>query len=279
STKQCPECITVPAPTNLVVCPCKMSDDPVDYASGLEVLETADLQFGNARGSLSLIRSYRTLNANQGAFGIGSGHNYSYYLDSISPQTANLINLFFPNGSSLPFTRSTGSQLVNNNVPTLAGTVMTTNPDSTTDLRWKDGTVYHFVAKVAPGRSGSFLTSITDPNGNATTITLGTGNPVAIAQVADSIGRTLKFSYDSSNRITSVVDPIGRTLYYTYNGQGTLASVTDPEGGITQYEYDGQNRVTKITDARKIVTVQNVYDANGRVIQQTQADGGITSIA
>jgi len=51
--------------------------------------------------------------------------------------------------------------------------------------------------------------------------------------------------------------------------------VTDPEGGVTLHEYDAQNRLLETTDPRGIVVSRNTFDANGRVIEQMQADGGI----
>ena len=88
------------------------------------------------------------------------------------------------------------------------------------------------------------------------------------------MGRKLLLTYDGNDRITSIVDSIGRTVRYTYNTQGTLQTVTDPESGITRYDYDPQNRLTRVTDARGVIVAQNTYDANGRVIEQVQADGG-----
>ena len=82
-------------------------------------------------------------------------------------------------------------------------------------------------------------------------------------------------SYDGADRVTSIVDPIGRSVLYTYNTLGTLETVTDPEGGVTQYAYEAADRLSQITNARGVVVVQNTYDANGRIIQQAQADTGV----
>src|SRR5207249_2173448 len=65
-----------------------------------------------------------------------------------------------------------------------------------------------------------------------------------------------------------------RTVQYAYNVQGTLASVTKPDNTTTQYSYDAQNRLLTVTDARGVAIAANTYDANGRVIEQSQADGG-----
>jgi len=49
--------------------------------------------------------------------------------------------------------------------------------------------------------------------------------------------------------------------------------------GVTQYTYDYNNQMLTITDARGVTYINNQYDPNGRVIQQTLADGGIWRLA
>ena len=47
-------------------------------------------------------------------------------------------------------------------------------------------------------------------------------------------------------------------------------------GGITQYTYDASHRLITITDPRSITYLSNEYSpGSGRVLKQTQADGGI----
>jgi RHS repeat-associated protein len=128
----------------------------------------------------------------------------------------------------------------------------------------------------------AFLSSITDRNGNTITLVVtvvpGLAQQFLVTQVIDTVGRALTLSYDSSNRITKITDPIGRTVQYSYNSLGMLATMTDPAGGLTSYGYTNpQNSLslTQITDPRNVVVMQDTYDANGRVIQQVQADGGI----
>src|SRR5439155_991643 len=72
-----------------------------------------------------------------------------------------------------------------------------------------------------------------------------------------------------------VTDPMSRTARYTYDIQGRLDSVTDPAGGVTRYAFDAVHRIIGITDARGITYLTNEYDAENRVVRQTQADGGV----
>lgn len=254
--------------------------NPIDISSGAEIIREIDIQLQGSRGSIFMERVYRTLSSGQpGPFGIGTNHNYGYQLNTLFPATDATFNLVMPDGNQFPFVRQPDGTLINTTIPSLRGAVMTNFRDGTIQLRWKDGTVYQF-APIGPLVFNlPILVSITDPNLNMMTLSRNISSPSQITGITDPVGRQLLLAYDSSNRIISIVDPIGRTVRYTYNAQGTLETITDPEGGVTRYGYDSQNRLTQITDSRGIITVQNVYDVNGRVVDQTQADGGHMSFS
>jgi len=254
--------------------------DPVDPASGLFVFTKTDIAISGALGKLAVVRNYRPASGAPGPFGIGTNHNFGYELD-VSPVvrgTGAFVNLVMPDGNQFPFSQQGTSTFVNSTITTFAGAVITSSGTGVYNLRWKDGTVFNFQIS-NQGALLAFLNSITDVNGNTTTLVRNPSQPVQIAQIIDSAGRALNFSYDSFNRILSITDPIGRKVQYTYNAQGTLATATDPAGNISNYSYNTQNQMTSVTDGRGIVFLQNTYDANGRVTQQVAADGGITTFA
>ena len=95
-----------------------------------------------------------------------------------------------------------------------------------------------------------------------------------LTQITSPNGRSISLTYDALNRITSATDNAGRTVSYSYDSGGRLQTVTDVNGGITTFAYDANDLMTSITDARNITYLTNQYDSFGRVIQQTQADGG-----
>jgi RHS repeat-associated protein len=253
--------------------------DPVDMSSGIQTLSNTDIAIAGSRGSIALVRTYRSMTTRSGAFGIGGNHNFNYGLDTAFPNLAASINLIMPDGNRFQFTYRACPQniqvgsvyvcptgMTNLNIPALAGAVLS----PTGDLRWKNGTVWHFVP--ISFQLGSLLGSITDPNGNITTIARdASGN---ITSITDPVGRTITFSIDAANRVTSITDLTGRTARYTYNAQGSLATFTDVSGGVTQYTYDANNNLLQLTDPRGIVQIRNTLDANGRVIRQVRSDGG-----
>ncbi|MGO9272426.1 MAG: RHS repeat-associated core domain-containing protein [Terriglobia bacterium] len=260
-------------------CPCSTpapstSGDPIDIGSGLVVRRSTDIAVKGPRGSISIVRTYRTMSGNPGPFGIGTGFNYGYQLDTLNYfRGGGVIQFATPDGNQFPFNLQSNGSLINTTVPSLVGAVMAPASGGY-NLRWKNGTVWQFQS-VGPGIA--FLTSVTDSNGNVISIAV---NPAVLGQVTrvtDPVGRSLTLNYDSFNRVTSIVDPIGRTVQYAYNSQGTLASVTDPAGGVSTFTYDPQNNqeLTKVTDARGVVVAQNTYDSYGRLIQQVAADGGV----
>ena len=273
-TNPSPPCQCPPGAT--CFCPVKAGSHSVDVSSGIDVINATDIAISGPRGSISIVRTFRTLSSNPGPFGIGSGFNYGYQLGTVNfVRGGGLITLVMPDGNQFPFNLQQNGTFVNTTVPTLRGAVLTVNSgDTVYSLRWKDGTVFQFQTTSLGGLE-PVLTSITDPNGNAITLTFNPSEPSQINQIIDPVGRSLNLSYDASNRVTLITDPIGRTVQYAYNSAGYLATVTDPNAGVTTYSYDNQNNLISVKDPRGVVTEQNTYDANGRVIQQVQADGGI----
>ena len=253
--------------------------DPVDIGSGLVTYTVTDVQIGGRRGGLGVNRVYRTQTANVGPFGIGTSHNYGYQLNTFPLQQGqSLVDLVMPDGNQYAMNKAPDGTFTNSTIPILRGAVLSGSIASGAfNLRWVDGTTFGFQLFASLGSRAAYLSSITDLNGNKTIVALNSSQPLQIQQVSDPVGRSLTFTYDSSNRITQILDPIGRKVTYTYNSAGTLASVTNQAGGITSYTYDASNNLATVTDPRGVVVEQNTYNSgfDGRVTQQIQADGGV----
>ncbi len=251
--------------------------EPVDLGTGLFVYRKTDL-FLNDVIPVALTRTYRPADDASRPFGIGTTFPYAIFL--WSAQQYQQADLVLPDGGRVHYIRvSPGlafedAIFESTDTPTIFyGSRFSYNMAGLGwDLKLKNGTIYRF-GDVSP------LQYIQDRYGNRITLTWsdrtgpgntsGTGN---ILQVTSPNGRWIKFTYDSSNRITQAQDILGRTVTYTYNTAGQLSTVTDPKGGVTTYTYDANNNMTTIRDARQIVYLTNEYDANHRVIRQTQAD-------
>lgn len=243
--------------------------DPVDLGTGLFVLEKTDLLLPDLL-PLALTRTYRPEDPNPRPFGIGMTHRYQTFLvgDTTNYSYAQLI---LPDGGRVHYTRISAGTGYSDAV---FEHTATPGRFYRSQIRWngngwnltlKDGMVYVF-GNNAP------LQSIRDRYGNQIMITRTGGQTGNITRITSPNGRWIDFTYDAGNRITEAKDSIGRVVAYTYDAGGRLWRVTDPMGGITEYTYDASHRMLTIKDARGIVFLTNVYDANGRVIKQTQAD-------
>ena len=272
-----------PAPPAGPVPVVSTAGDPVDLSSGIVAYTAHDIHIRGGRGSVGILRTYRTLSANSGPFGVGTSHNFSYVLNTLAfiTNTSPIISMSIPNGNQFVFTQTPSGTFVNTTVPSLRGATLTVSgslPLILCTLRYANGNQYVFTS-FTPG--SAYLTSIVDVKGNTTTIARNSSQAAQVLTVADAVGRTLTFAYDNSNRVIQITDPIGRAVRYTYNQtQNTLASVTDANGGITQYAYDALDNVISVTDARGVVVEQNTYQTfDGRVSQQSLADGGTYQFA
>ncbi|MGH7392720.1 MAG: RHS repeat-associated core domain-containing protein, partial [Candidatus Rokuibacteriota bacterium] len=219
-------------------------------------------------------------------FGWGGDLPYQWYLvgDHINFTYADLVR---EDGSKLRYTRispGTGhadAVMEHTTTPTMFNkSRLTWNVTRAGwDVTLRDGTVYEFLGYA--NWPGSRLIGIRDRWGNRLTITrnyFSVYTTHQILRISTPHGRWVEFSYHPTitDLVTQVRDHAGRTVNYTYDAQGNLLTVTDPAGGVTEYTYDQPTmwgRMITLKDARGLVFLTNEYDAAGRVVRQTQADG------
>jgi RHS repeat-associated protein len=249
--------------------------DPVDLQTGLFVYKKTDMVVSDVL-PISVNRTYTQNDPNSYSFGIGAESMYDMRLASTN--LYNTVDLVLPDGGDVHFTRTSPGASYTDAVfkaVTVPGTYYGATlawddswPGGGWDLRLRDGTTY-IMGNVAP------LQAIRDRYGNTEILTRSNGQNGNITQITSPNGRWVKFTYDSSNRITKAEDNGGRTSTYSYDPTGRLQTATDPAGRITSYTYDGSGNLATVTDGRGITYVTTHYDANGRVDQQTEGDGGV----
>jgi RHS repeat-associated protein len=240
--------------------------DPVELKTGALVLTKTDLVLPG-RVPLVVTRTYRAGVGSVGPFGIGTSWDYDRFLIPPPNGSADFLQLLLAGDYFIPFARQSDGSFQNSQDPTYRGARVTLEPGLRV-LRFKDGTIWRFRTQ------DGLLVSQTDRNAN--TVTISRDSQGRVTALTEPAGRQVTFSYSGTNlRVDRITDPLGRTVQYTYDGQGRLTSVTDPAGGITQYTYDANHRLLTITDPRNITFLTNEYDAQGRVIRQTQADAGV----
>lgn len=243
--------------------------DPVDAATGLFIMNKTDL-FLPGQLPISLARTYQQGDGQSRSF--GKGMNWIYGMFLWSAQQYQQADLNMPDGARIHYVRtSSGTSYID----AVFESTSTLGPFYKSVMRWngrgwnlmlRNGITYVF-GENAP------LQAIRDHYGNQITVLHASDQLGNITQVKSSNGEWIKLSYDSYNRVTHATDNIGRTVRYTYDASGRLSTVTDAAGGVTTYTYDTSARMTSITDPKGIMYLTNKYDSNGRVIEQTQADG------
>jgi RHS repeat-associated protein len=256
--------------------PGSQDGDPVDLSTGQFIYSKTDMSLPDVV-PINLTRTYIANDSLSRAFGIGTTQSYDIFMvGDTFPYTYQ--ELILPNGSRVRFDRISAGTSWTDAVyistspdPLFYGAILHFNSNDTWSVTRKDGTVYVFPDSFAQSKSQcQAVIQIVDRYGNKVKLDRTNCN---LTQITSPNGRYIQLQYDSSGRVTTATDNIGRTVTYTYDPVGRLATVTDLNGGVTTYTYTDQNELATITDARGITFLTNQYDANGRVTQQTQADG------
>jgi RHS repeat-associated protein len=256
--------------------PGSQDGDPVDLSTGQFIYSKTDMSLPDVV-PINLTRTYIANDSLSRAFGIGTTQSYDIFMvGDTFPYTYQ--ELILPNGSRVRFDRISAGTSFSDAVyistspdPLFYGAILHFNSNDTWTVTRKDGTVYVFPDSFAQSKSQcQAVIQIVDRHGNKIKLDRTNCN---LTQITSPNGRFIQLQYDASGRVATATDNIGRTVTYTYDPVGRLSTVTDLNGGVTTYTYTDQNELATITDARGITYLTNQYDANGRVTQQTQADG------
>ena len=118
------------------------------------------------------------------------------------------------------------------------------------------------------------LIAVEDKSGNKHTIHYNSENKPS--KVIDFAGKSITFTY-TDGKLADITDSNGRNVSYSYDTYGNLTSVTDPIGNQTTYNYyleykdDGSlksSRLKQIIDTYGNQIKKNEYDLFGRLKKQ-----------
>ena len=225
----------------------------------------ADFAVGGRGVGLDLTRAYNSQAAAQGvhgAFGYGWSSSFSDHL--VLEPSVHLATLVQSDGSHVPFTEGSGEAFT---APAWTQDVLSGSSSAGYSLTLEDQTVYRFSGT---GR----LESVTDRNGNATTLAYnGAGE---LETITDPSGRTIKLAYNSEGLVESATDPMKHVVKYTYEA-GNLVTVTQPgETALRwQFKYDGSHQLTEMIDGRDGKTVVT-YNSSHQVVEQADPMSRVT---
>ena len=106
-----------------------------------------------------------------------------------------------------------------------------------------------------------------------------TYTPTGLLRSATNSSGTVRYEYDSADRLVRVESPTGASIEYGYDKLGNRVRVTSKVGTeapkTTLYEYDALNRLASVTEPDGQKTQYN-YDANGNLIKTTLPNGVTT---
>lgn len=95
-----------------------------------------------------------------------------------------------------------------------------------------------------------------------------------LQQIKSISGEALFYEYNEAGLLEKVSDGEGRAVYLSYK-ESCLTQVKDEENHVFKYGYDTRGNLNQIVNGRKITSIQNEYDHQGRVTKQYYPDGGI----
>ena len=261
---------------------------PVSLFNGAETYSRTDLTIGSVY-PITIQRKYNSKSAYDSQLGYGWALNHDRRIYTYPDGS---VTLRKECGRKRKFTLSGGQYVT----PSGISGKLVKNGDESFTYAEKDGSKENYDSQ---GR----LSSLIDPRGNSLEFTYESAskyglmgllltnistNPLTVSydyrlskiEEKDSsgtlTGKLVSFQYDfSTGRLISISDSAYRTVNYNHDSYGNLTSVTGPGTNAT-YTYDDPgniHRMTGIDEGQGQYT--NVYDVNGKIIQQLHGTGVI----
>jgi YD repeat-containing protein len=270
---------TASCSVNVCVPPCPYCDQtggqPIHLSTGDTYITQTDVKIPGLGGGLTLSRTWHsvpfTSRSAGGMFGPGWTSTFD---ESIFVDSGNFVTQLRGDGGPWYFAFNTWDGSGNptfkvggpaSQTASLTQTVMQATPNWTLSFQNGEKRVYDYF-------SGKLL-SITDRNGNATTLTYDASS--RLIRVADAASRHLYFSYasPSSYLVTGVTSDFGVTLQYAYDSQGRLVQVTEPDLTTVSFQFDQSSHITAVLDSNGKVLESHTYNTCGQGLSSSRAGG------
>lgn len=241
----------------------------VNVHNGNLVLSDTDVDLPGKGIPINIVRTYNSrFTSSSSTFGYGWSFNVGMRLGYSDGGTVLFIDgdgtrYYFVKGSDGTYISPAGVYLT-----------LTQGTDGTYTIQEKEGTKYHF-------NSSGNLDSITDTDGNTTTVSYANGN---ISSVSDVSGRSVTFNY-TNGQLSSITGAQIPTVSYGYDASGNLTSVTKKDASnnildsTTFGNYDSNHYVQTVTDGENNTTT--IDYSNGQVYhvkKQLTINGTMTNL-
>lgn len=253
----------------------------VNLGTGNLVVSAVDLNVPVVGGTRSLARTYNSLAKDASSALFGYGWRFGEAPDR-------RLEILY-DGSARYWSPSGSAAVFGNGVPNGTPWTLSSPPGlDATLVRNADGTytlTFHASQEKLTFRSDGLLTADADRYGNTIASAYAPNWPTSITGTAGSTpGNTVNIAYAGPggkvSTLTQTADSVTRTVGYTYDAAGNLWKVTDARGGVTTFGYDGAHRMTSITGpgVGQVAQVTTIgYDGANRVTSFTRAIPGDTT--
>ncbi|MDD4591751.1 MAG: DUF6531 domain-containing protein [Parabacteroides sp.] len=233
--------------------PCNRQAPTVPAGSNAN-LKTGNLYHDQQLGILSL--SYNSIDTYDGPVGKKWTHNYDLKLTILTGNTTLILKtedgnvIYFHLSGTIYYPEAISGDTSR----------IVKNANNTYTRTLKNGEIQQY-------STTGLLTSITDRNCNATTLTYSGSNLVSIV---DKNNRTTTIT-TTNGKITAITDPLGRAYSLAYTN-GLIDTATDPLGNAWHYTYATEGRMlTKVDPLNNTITY--TYDTNGKLLTSTDPLG------
>ncbi|HEX8219695.1 MAG TPA: DUF6531 domain-containing protein [Chloroflexia bacterium] len=234
--------------------------DPVNTGLGSFFTRHEDLRLPGRGMGVDITRAYNSLDNRVGMFGLA--WRYTYDMTAIDRGDGSIIVTFADGRAGLYLPDGGGGYTTPDGF-----FAQLTRDGGQLILKEVDQTVYAF-------NTDGTLHTITDSNSNR----LAFAYDGLSITLTDTVGRIIKMELNEDGFISKITYPEGRSVSYEYT-DNRLTAFHDAEQGTIRYAYNGDGLLESITDPNNHTFVTNVYDALGKVVQQTDAEGSITTFA
>ena len=264
-------------------------EENVDLYDGHLAFSVNEINIKDRGPALNFSRSYSSNNTNRGTLGIGWSHNYDAHVINAGCGTY----VVSAGGSGGKFFKENGGYRPERGIHSR----LEKNGDAF-DFYSKDGTHYHFTSyPFSGGNLGGtgigqigykwYLQSITDPDGNTTTINYADSYEDAlVTNITDSSGRGINFTYEDitprvagqdleSQKIISRITAPDTQIDFTYNAEGQLTRA-DNNGAAESYGYESVTQLETEEDDIRTAILLSREDPNGN---ETRYEYNIANIA
>jgi RHS repeat-associated protein len=259
--------------------------NPVDLHNGQEMPQTGGLSCGGLT-PISTGMSYNPVDALNNVAGTNTSLGLGWVLDYdviFLPFAGPQKRLVLPGNTPVNFTDDGSGVYRPFDDPRFDGAEMRLTHAGANDweLKFRDGRVWRFKQFGVP----NLVTEMIDPQGNALPIQR---NPSGRILSIGSGERGVTMSYGSNGFVSEIADTAGRTMRYTYTPTNRLSTVTDADGRVTTYTYVNDNefphnfacgfpvpggeRLKTISYPGRPNPTENFYGPGRRVLRQVGYD-------